>query len=502
MKIVIVGGGTAGWLAALMISKVCKSTHDVTLIESSSVGIIGAGESSTGALRGILNNEVFDYGCNEFEFMAAANATPKYAILHKDWNGVGSQYIAPIDTTFDTSYIGTNSLLAAYVSKGLPIQHASINGRLVDNELTDFYLQDNNILSSERHAYNFDARLAAKYLEKVCDINVKKIDAKIIDVNLDEKGFARTLLLDTGRKVDGDFFIDASGFARIFYDKLNLKWQDYKELTLNAAMPFILPYEEGVNHKFLAISWAQKHGWMWTVPKLNDLGCGYAYDDRYITQDQAQEEIESVLGKPIEPIKKIKFNPGRLENVWNKNVLSIGLSASFLEPLEATSIHGTILQLNMFIYTHLKETLERTVNDVNVKIYNQTVTNIFDEFKTFLLIHYRNNRKDSEFWRESNRLVSENDKVAEIMQIIKTRLLTQNDVDDHYGCAGAELYNWILCGLGHYDKETARKEINLLNRISVARKEEKKIAEYTKSKRWLTNKEYYNMARQIKNESR
>jgi hypothetical protein len=499
MKIIIIGGGTAGWLAGLMISKICGYEHNVTLIESSSVGIIGAGESSTGALRGILNNEVFDYGCNEFEFMAVAKATPKYAILHKDWNGAGTKYIAPIDTTIAESYIGTNSLLAAYVSQGLPMHHASINGRLLDSNVTDFYLEDSQVLSANRHAYNFDARLAAKYLEKVCGDLVTKIDAKVINVNLNEKGFVDNLQLDNGQTIEGDFFIDASGFARIFYEKLGLKWIDYKELTLNAAMPFLLPYEEGKNYKFLATSWAQKYGWMWSVPKLNNIGCGYAYDDRYIDQDQAQREIESVLGIEIEPIKKIKFSPGRLERVWNKNVLSIGLSSSFLEPLEATSIHGTILQLNMFIFTHLKETFERTVNDVNIKIYNQTVSKIFDEFKTFLLIHYKNRRADSEFWKESNKLVSENSNVSEIMEISKTRLLTQSDVENHYGCAGAELYNWILCGLGHYSRDTAKLEYNLLNRKNAAKYEEEKILNQVIAKRWLTNNEYYDMMKEIEN---
>jgi tryptophan halogenase len=502
MKIVIVGGGTAGWLAALMITKICGAIHNVTLIESSSVGIIGAGESSTGALRGILNNEVFDYGCNEFEFMATAKATPKYAIHHKDWNGVGTDYIAPIDTTIDESYIGTNFLLSAYIAQGIPMQHASVNGRLVDSELTDFYLEDNKILSANRHAYNFDARLAAKYLEKKCSTNIKKIDAKIIEINLKENGFVESVLLDTGLTVSGDFYIDASGFAKIFSKKLGISWIDYKELTLNAAMPFILPYEKDKNHKFLATSWAQKYGWMWCVPKLDDLGCGYAYDDRFIDEEQAKKEIESVLQREIVPIKKIKFSPGRMESVWNKNVLSIGLAASFLEPLEATSIHGTILQLNMFIFTHLKETLDRTINDVNTKIYNETVSKIFDEFKIFLLIHYKNNRKDTDFWIESNRLVSKNSKVAEVLEIAKTRLLTQTDVDNHYGCAGAELYNWILCGLGHYSKETAILESKLLQREQAAINEEKKIAQQVRNKRWLTNQEYYQMAREIANANR
>ena len=502
MKIVIVGGGTAGWLAGLMISKVCREMHDITLIESSAVGIIGAGESSTGALRGILNNEVFDYGCNEFDFMASAKATPKYAILHKDWNGVGTEYIAPIDTTIDESYIGTNFLLSAYIARDIPMHHASKNGRLLDSKVTDFYLEQRNVLSSNRHAYNFDARLAAKYLEKICGNKVTKIDAKVIDVKLKENGFVNSLLLDNNQTITGDFFIDASGFARIFAKPLDLTWIDYKELTLNSAMPFILPYKEGDSHKFLATSWAQKYGWMWTVPKLDDLGCGYAYDDRYIDQEQAQKEIESVLKREIQPIKKIKFSPGRLENVWNKNVLSIGLSSSFLEPLEATSIYGTILQLNMFIFTHIKETVDRTINDVNTKLYNKTVSKMLDEFKTFLLIHYRNNRNDSEFWKESNRLVSEDSKVSEILEIAKTRLLTQSDVDNHYGCAGAELYNWILCGLGHYSKETAKLESKLLNRERAAINEENSITEFINDKRWVTNLEYYKMIKEIENANR
>ena len=183
MNIVIVGGGTAGWLAALMISKIQKGLHNVTIIDSSAIGIIGAGEASTGHLRGVINNEIWDFGCNEFEFLKSCKATPKLGILHKDWKQLGSEYLAPSDSTIDDPEFGCNSLLSCYIANDIPMHNASVDGRLVSNNLSSFYVEDNNLVSIGRHAYNFDARLAAKYLEQVCGNDATKIDAKEMPIN-------------------------------------------------------------------------------------------------------------------------------------------------------------------------------------------------------------------------------------------------------------------------------------------------------------------------------
>jgi tryptophan halogenase len=487
MNIVIVGGGTAGWLAALMISKIQKGLHNVTIIDSSAIGIIGAGEASTGHLRGVINNEIWDFGCNEFEFLKSCKATPKLGILHKDWKQLGSEYLAPSDSTIDDPEFGCNSLLSCYIANDIPMHNASVDGRLISSNLSSFYVEDNNLVSIGRHAYNFDARLAAKYLEKVCGDGARKIDAKVNEIILKENGFVERLILDNGEVLPTDFVIDATGFARLFAKKFGVRWEDYKELTLNAALPFLMPYKE--DFQFVSTAWAQKNGWMFRIPKLDHNGCGYAYDDRFITPEQAQQEIETVLGHEIQPIKNIKFNPGRAETVWNNNVLSIGLAASFLEPLEATSIHATIVQLNMFIFTHLKETLDRTMDTVSIKNYNTYISRMFDDYKTFVLLHYATNRTDTEFWRNANSLARGHDKVKEILEISKHRLINESDIDAYYGYAQGELYNWILCGLGHYSKETAILESQLMHRKQDAQKEENRITGFLAQHKWLSNSE-------------
>lgn len=496
MNITIVGGGTAGWLAALMLKKI-SPMHEIKIIDSSKVGIIGAGESSTGELRGIITNEVWNFGCDEADFFKSTNATPKYAILHRNWNGDNTEYIAPTDSLIDDPYSGTNCLLNAYISKKSPMQHASINGRLVDNKLTSFYLENNELKSIERHAYNFDARLAAKYLEKVCGNDVEKIDAVVVDIKINGEGYINSLILDNGQEIFADFFIDASGFSKLISKKMGIKWVDYVDLTLNTAMPFILPCDDTIDIKFLATSWAQKYGWMWMVPKATELGCGYVFDDRFTNVEDAQTEIERVLRRVIKPIKIIKFSPGRLETVWNKNVLSIGLAASFLEPLEATSIHATICQLNSFIFTHLKENIERTINPNDIKIYNQNMSAMFDNFKNFLVLHYVTKRTDTEFWIQSRHLAENNGEIKSILEIIKNRLINKSDISTGIGYANTELYNWILCGLGHYDSETAKKEISILNRLEIAKRQEKQLSDFMREFDWLSNKKFLEIIHQL-----
>ena len=493
MNITIVGGGTAGWLAALLITKIHRDSHTVTLIESSSIGIIGAGESSTGMLRGIINNEVWDYGCNEFEFMRYAKATPKLAILHKNWRGDGSEYLAPIDTGTKELNFDNNALLNAYIALDVPMQMSSINGRLEAGQLSSFFEEEGKIKHIGRHAYNFDARLAAKYIEKVCGNNISKIDAKVVKINFLENGFVKSLNLDNGLEIETDFVIDASGFARLFSKAMDVKWKEYKELTLDSAMPFILPYPQDYKLRLVATSWAQKHGWLWQIPKGDDLGNGYAFDSRYIDNETAQREVENLLGHEIEPIKFLRYQPGKLENCWNKNVLSIGLSSSFLEPLEATSIHGTIIQLNMFCFTYLKETQTRTINESSIKSYNRSINKMLDDFKTFILLHYCGGRQDTEFWRNAYKLAREDDKINEILEIAKTRLLNKSDLEYSFGYAGAELYNWILCGLGLYTKETALKELKILNRQDKAKDLEQWLINGFDSYNWIPNQTIFEL---------
>lgn len=471
MKIIIVGGGTAGWLSALMISKIYGDLHDITLIESKSIGIIGAGEGSTGYLTDIIQGNIWDYGCNESEFFKETNATVKLGIKHKEWKKIGHEYIAPIDSppVIDSK---KDCFLLYGILKNYPLHLASQNGFYIENNLSSFFKNNGNIENVKSHAYHFDGHLVGQYFKKICGDSVSLIEDKVIDLYLDQNGFIDSLILESGRKVEGDFFIDASGFNRIFSKKLNIAWKSYQDnLTVNTAMPFIIEHEEGEEIQPITTSWAQKAGWMWKIPTQNRYGCGYVFDDNFISNEEAQKEIEDKINKKINPIKFINFEAGRLEDFWKNNCLFIGLSAAFAEPLEATSIHSTIIQLNSFIFDFLKETKKETCNQSNITFYNKKISKMYDDYKDFINIHYVSERDDSEYWKWMKTGETLTERSKELLKIQESRLLRSNDFEKYDGYAGAPLYNWIMVGLGIIDKKIAKKEMDLFKQESLSERQ-------------------------------
>ncbi len=490
MKIVVVGGGTAGWLAALMISKMYKEQHEVTLVESDSIGTIGVGEGSTGLLRTVLRNENWNFGCNEFDFMKKTKSTPKLGILFKEWTDLKEEYMEPLDFPVESGFFESEPLLSFLKSNDIDISVASIDGRFIKADISGFYEEENTVKGDYKNAHHFDAKLAAEYFESICGEDVSKISDTIEEIILDKKGSVESLVLSSKQVIKGDFFIDASGFSRIFAEKMGVKFIEYKELSLNSAIPFRIDHSYFDKPFFYTVAWAQKYGWMWMIPRTDSVGCGYIYDDRYINEEQAREEIEEKLGIKIEVIKNIKFTPGRLENAWNKNVLSIGLSSNFLEPLEATSIHGTISQLYNFIFLYLKDTLKDTNTVENQESYNSQTSRMIDNFRDVILFHYAGVRTDTPFWKKINKKALENKNISNMIKISKSRLLSVFDIDIVYGGAGATQFNWVLCALNHFSKETATREINKFNRYEIAKDNEKDTIDYISSKKWLTNEEF------------
>jgi tryptophan halogenase len=468
MKIVIVGGGTAGWLAALMIKKIQGTSHDVTVIESSKIGIVGAGEGSTGYLTDIIQGNTWDYGCNEADFFKETGATVKLGIKHKEWRELGHEYIAPIDAPA-VNGVGTDYLSMYAILNDIPLHLASDNGKFIEDSLSSFTMLGDVIDNTKGHAYHFDAHLVGKYFKKVCGSEVTHIDSEVTEVNLSKNDEIKSLSLSNGQIVEADFFIDASGFAKVLSNKLGIEWKSYsKHLPVNTAMPFILPFEEDEKIDPLTTAWALSSGWMWMIPTQERYGCGYVFDDRFISHEEAQKEVETKLGKKIEPIRFLKFDTGRLETFWNGNCLSIGLAAAFAEPLEATSIHSTILQLNSFIFDYLKDSKEQTINTGMINIYNRKISKMYDDFRDFLVIHYMGKRDDSEFWRWITTGETLTDQAKDIIEMQKSKIVHPKDMDQYFGYAGAGLYNWVLAGLGYIGKEEAKRELDFYNQYDIA----------------------------------
>jgi len=452
MKIVVCGGGTAGWLAAYIISKSQPGIHDITVIESSSIGIIGAGEGSTGILYDLLSGAYFDSGVDINDFMDRTDATRKMGIRHVNWTGDGTSYFAPLDGS-PTSSNSPDALFHYVLHKyGKDKMHlASPIGQA-------FEMQQ---LLPYGGAFHFDGHKVGAFFKEVCEKDgVKHIDSKIKDVELLEDGSIKSVLIEDGVRVSGDFFIDCTGFARVLMSKLDVGWKSYaKHLPVNRAMPFILQYEDGKEVEPVTTATALSSGWMWNIPLSTRIGAGYVYNSDLISDEEAKAEIENFVGKEIEPIKFINFTSGRSEELWNKNCLAVGLSAAFSEPLEATSIHSTIMQLLVFTGDYLSDSLEATNTETNKKIYNRQLTRMYDDFCDFLVAHYKGGRSDTDFWKYVGSDETNTSFVEETLEKCKTRPPSLLHYSDHIG-AFSQGWSWVLAGLGKITPELSKKELD------------------------------------------
>lgn len=397
-RIVIVGGGTAGWLAALMLGDTARrGSHlcDVTVIESSKIGTVGVGEGTTAVFRQMLQH----FGIDETAFLAATGATIKYGIRHRDWRRLGHSYDGPIDDPHRVAApVGGPNFLDQYlVSQGKPVGAAHLFQHLIDGQRAPYARKDGKLIAAGpfHHAFHFDQALAGALLRRHAK-GVRIIDDQVSGLDRDpETGDIRALLLDSGQRVEADFFVDCSGFRRRLITELGAAWVSYGDvLPVNRAMPFWLDIAADAEIAPVTLAWAQKNGWLWKIPTQGRYGCGYVYSDAHTTPDQAKAEIEAVLGYPIEPRNDIKINAGRLDRAWIGNCVALGLSSSFLEPLEATSIHGTIVQL-MLLSSLLPDPTSR-----GRAAYNAASAGQVDDFRDFIRLHYVSERRDSIFWQD------------------------------------------------------------------------------------------------------
>lgn len=470
MKIVIVGGGAAGWLAALFIGK-NHPKFNVTVVASKEIGVIGAGEAVTGAFTDVLTGFYGDFGIDPLDFFKETSAMPKYGIMHKDWTSKkGFDYFGPIDGSL--TGLDIPDVMTAYLAANHPDRaHAgSFFGALYEHDISPVN-KLTNTYDISTFAFHFDAKLAGEYLEKkaVKLPNITSIDAKVIEVNLNEQGEISSILLEDNRIIEGDFFIDATGFRRLLVSKLKTPWISYKKnLPVDSALPFFIKYKEGETPKPYSVAWAQSSGWYWEAGIQSRKGCGYVYSSEFITVEQAKQEIEKTLGHEIIPINHFKFDTGRLENTWVKNCLAIGLCGAFAEPLEATSIHSTIQQLAHFTFEYLRPTREDTINPASIKMYNRMINGMFDDYKEFLISHYLGGRKDSEFWKYITAGNTLTDFNRELQGTCQSRMPTKYDFPSYPGAAGWLIWCHILIGTGQLSPTVAKKYLDesAINQVS------------------------------------
>ena len=427
MKIVIVGGGTIGWLATLYLSK----GHNVVNISTDEVPIIGVGEGTTGKFLDVFK------GTNVTELMIAFDALPKLGIKFDGWSRHRDTFFSPLDGTDTASYYLDYSTYAqTFVDHRIgTISDLSI---LAHAGASNYYATDNVLnLDYASHGLHIDAYKTAAALKEQCiDNHVLHHDNKVVKVNR-KQGKVSSLKLDDGRSVRADLYIDCSGFSKVLNDDMG--WVDYTEyLPVNRAL--IYDGGDGKCAPYTTAT-AKKYGWTWEIPTRNKIGRGYVYCDKYASEDDILEELGDV-----EKLRSIEFESGRIEQFIKGNVISMGLSSGFLEPLQATSIHCAIMQLELMHYSFPDE--DFIDNELSIARYNELCCRLFDDMRDFVALHYTGGKTDSEFWTSMN--VPE--RTLNLIKLANTRLLRSFDFEHTSGTVKQESWNPILQGLGHLNK--------------------------------------------------
>jgi hypothetical protein len=464
-RVLIVGGGASGWLAALFIHRRFRNKNiNIVVVESTKIGTLGVGEGSTGLLTQLINDPSF--GLNEAHFLRETRATFKLGIYHRDWKNIGKDCFGPIDNVaaqipgYSSSDI--QYLYAYALSRNIPIWKTHLNGVLMEVNKSPFLYHNNGVSANKTYAYHFDSNGFGTYLKRVCvQRGINHIDSKVVDIQTEsDTGNIQAVILDSGEPLKADLFIDCSGLSRIMIGgHYKIPWISYKPyLPVNSALVFTLPYTLEQDIPIYTLAWAQRHGWMWQIPTQERLGCGYVYSDEFISQENAHKEVEQKLQQCIEPIRSLRFESGRYESFWIKNCVAVGLAAAFAEPLEATSIHATILQLNTLCNDYLSEHMELSDSAVSNR-YNRHIARMYDDFKDFLVIHYRSSRHDSEFWKYLRSDGALNEQTREDLALWSFRLPRETDFAITSRWTSPSLYYPVLDGLGLLSKELATDEL-------------------------------------------
>lgn len=464
MKVIIIGGGTAGWLTAAHFEllntsnfdKLGNLNFDVTVVESPNIPIIGAGEGSTGTLFDAINGPLQAIGTNNMDFLYQTEATPKLGIRFKDWNGIGTEFLSPIQPSQTVTGNVDLDLLAFKVHA--KAHNSCFIGNLMDSGLSTYVNDTKKTVGL--NGYHFDAHKVGEYFKNIClDRKTKYKKGEVVKLNKNsETGFLENVILEDGTKLEADFWIDCSGFSRVLAKDMDAGWHSYSEyLPVNNALPYLYDFKNDENVLLETSAWAMPNGWQWQIPTQHRYGCGYVYSDMFTNADNALAELEKTTGRKIQPIRNLKFDVGRVENFWTKNVVSIGLSSGFLEPLQATSIHTTIVQIQMLLNVlDMKEDMEYKYN---AQFYNQYFRTFFDDNRDLLQIHYMNKRNDSDFWKFCQNELKRTDKVDYVLNISKHRSPSFLEFGQYHGASSWAVWCWTVAGLDILTAETAYKQL-------------------------------------------
>ena len=398
-KIVIVGGGAAGWMAAAALSRFLRNGFTkIQVVESDDIGTVGVGEATIPPIRNFLAMLRID----ENDFIAKTKGTFKLGIEFIDWKRPGHSYMHPFGqygADIEGVPFHQYFLKAHALGKAPDIEEFSLTS--VAARLRRFATPQGRAfpLNQWAYAYQFDAKLVGDYLRDYAEkLGVQRTEGKVVTVDLNPtEGSIESITLKTGEKIEGDFFIDCTGFRALLIGKaLRIKYEDWSQWlpcdravavpTRNTTPP--VPYTRAI---------AREAGWQWHIPLQHRSGNGYVYCSQTISDDEAIAKLVSrVDGEMIDSPRLLRFRTGRRKKFWHKNCLALGLSSGFMEPLESTAIH--LIQTGIAKFMALLP--EKNINQVEIDEYNRMMGDTCEQVRDFLVLHYKaNERDDSDLWK-------------------------------------------------------------------------------------------------------
>ncbi len=400
-NVVIVGGGTAGWMCAAALSTVLGEGYNIRVVESDEIGIIGVGEATIPMIQRF--NKVV--GIDENEFVRATQGTFKLGIEFVNWGRQGERYIHGFGR------IGQGLWMVDFEQYWLKMRKAGKAADLGDYSITRMAAKANKFMPANfevpnsplgdiAHAYHFDASLYAKYLRKLSEERgVQRVEGKIVEVKQRATdGHIEAVVLENGSRVEGELFVDCSGFRGLLIEQtLKTGYEDWSHwLPCDRAQavpcesaPVLAPYTRSTAHKA---------GWQWRIPLQHRIGNGHVYCSSHISDDEAAATLLANLdGKPLADPRVIKFTTGMRKQAWNKNVVALGLAGGFLEPLESTSIH----MVQSGIQRLIDFFPDQAFSPVDVAEYNRQSRFEYERIRDFIILHYKaNQRTDAPFWQQ------------------------------------------------------------------------------------------------------
>lgn len=398
-SILIVGGGTAGWMAAAALKRAVGPHCEVRLVESAEIGIVGVGEATVPTIR-TFNAMI---GLDEAEFMRATQASLKLGIEFVGWGREGSTYFHPFGV------FGVGNDVAAFAQSWLRLKAEGRSERLeaysicaqaaLRGRAGETSADPNSPMNGYQSAFHFDASLYARYLRGFCErIGVERVEGEIVEViQRPEDGFIDRVRLKDGRELAADLFIDCTGFRGLLIEGA-LKagyddWSHWLPVDRAVAAPCA---RVGPTTPFTR-STAAEAGWRWRIPLQHRVGNGYVFASNWLSEERAKDDLVAALdGELLAEPRVLRFLTGRRRKLWDRNVVALGLSSGFIEPLESTSIH----MIHVGIAKLLQHFPDKGFSPANIEIYNRRVGREVEHVRDFVILHYHaTQRRDSDFWR-------------------------------------------------------------------------------------------------------